>query len=68
MEEERFPELVYVRTAAQALDVHVSYIYKLIEEGQLQAIRLGKRGIRITRDSLEECLVRRGINPADKLD
>ena len=43
-----------VRTVALALDVDESQIRRLIGAGELEAHRVGKRGIRIYLDSVEE--------------
>ena len=37
----------------------------MIREGQLEAVRLGRRALRITRDSLDKFLAEHRVNPED---
>lgn len=59
---------VRVAKVAEALDMEEARVRKLLKDGQLQGHRIGKRGIRIYVDSVEE-LQRRtalGIPPDPK--
>ena len=46
-------ELLRVSRVAKWLDVTKKRVYHLIQEGKLEAVRLGPRQMRIPRDSLE---------------
>jgi len=46
-------QLFRVPTVAKLLDVSKKRIYNLIQEGKLEAINLGIRQTRVTRESLE---------------
>lgn len=46
-------ELLHVRRVAQLLDVTRKRVYALIQEGRLEAVRLGPHQTRVTRDSLD---------------
>jgi excisionase family DNA binding protein len=48
--------LLQVRRVAQVLDVTPRHVYRLIQQGDLEAVRLGMRRIRVTRDSLDSLL------------
>jgi hypothetical protein len=39
-------------------------VYKLITEGKIKAVRIGKRGLRISEPSLEEFIEKNTIDPA----
>jgi len=47
-------ELVRVYRVAKLLDVTTKRIYQMVQEGRLNAVRLGPRGMRITRSSIEQ--------------
>ena len=51
--------LLYVATVAKRLSCSKQYIYNLIENGSLQVIRLGPRGIRISEAELEKFIKER---------
>jgi excisionase family DNA binding protein len=46
--------LLPVRVAARLLGVSPKRVYQLLEEGRLEALRLGPRQTRVTRQSLEQ--------------
>ena len=48
--------LLRCREAARILDVSTRHIYRLIHQGDLDAVRIGARQIRVTHDSLEALL------------
>lgn len=56
---DRLPPLVPAIDAARALCISRQKVCRLVEEGELAAVRLGRAGLRIYRDSLVD-LVRRG--------
>jgi excisionase family DNA binding protein len=46
-------ELWRVYRVARLLDVTRKRIYQMVQEGKLDAVRLGPRSMRITRDSID---------------
>jgi len=56
-------ELVYVARVIKILDCSKSCVYNLIKDGELEAIRLGKKGIRITKASLRHYIESQRIDP-----
>lgn len=46
-------ELWRVYRVAKLLDVSRKRIYQMVQEGKLDAVRLGPRSMRITRDSID---------------
>lgn len=52
---ERHEGIAYWRAgrAARYLDVSAKRIYQLVAQGALEAVRLGPRSLRVTRESLE---------------
>jgi len=46
---------------AELLDCSKGFIYGLIKKGHLEAIRLGPRGLRVKKDSLEEYLAKNSL-------
>jgi excisionase family DNA binding protein len=60
------PQLMRVRTVADALDLEPKQVYELIREGELKAVRLGKRNLRVCQDSVEEFIEKRRIEEDGK--
>jgi len=48
--------LLRVRKVSQVLDVSIRHVYRLIAQGDLEAVRVGSRHIRVTRKSLDDLL------------
>ena len=65
---EEIQEVMHVHTVARHLKCHRSMVYKLIQEGHLRAIRLGKRGVRVVKASLIRYQATRKIDPAEYLE
>lgn len=63
---ERSLQLMKVQKAAELLDMDPHQVYQLIEIGHLQAVRIGKRGVRIRLDSLETYITQNGIDPYEE--
>jgi excisionase family DNA binding protein len=40
--------MLTARAVAEKLDCSVQQVYRLIAEGELQAVKIGKRGVRVT--------------------
>ncbi len=49
--------LVHVRRAAQILSCTERHIYNMIKSGKIKAIKIGPRGTRVTKRSIEEFLL-----------
>ena len=47
-------KLIYVRNAAQYLCCTERHIYDMIKYGKLKAVKLGPRGLRVLKCSVEE--------------
>jgi excisionase family DNA binding protein len=47
------PDLWRVYRVAKLLDVSKKRVYQMVHEGKLDAVRLGPRSMRITRESIE---------------
>lgn len=60
----KLPEMVGPARLAGVLDIHRRRIYEMIESGDLAAVRLGPRRLRIFRSSIAEWLRRGGSGPA----
>lgn len=52
------PELMYVHTVAEHLRCSTRKIYTLIQENEIEAVRLGKRGVRVVKSSVVKYLER----------
>lgn len=59
------PELMYVHTVAKHLCCSNRKIYTLIQENELTAVRLGKRGLRVEKSSLNRYLEKNKIKSDD---
>lgn len=51
--------MLTARAVAEKLDCSVQQVYKLIADGELQAVKIGKRGVRVTLPAFDR-FVRRG--------
>jgi excisionase family DNA binding protein len=58
-------QLMYIHTVAKILDCLRPMVYKLVYEGKIKAVRIGKRGIRITQQSLNDFIE---ANTVDSID
>ena len=57
-------EYLHVKEVAKLLAVSEQTIRKLIKDGMLHSVRIGKRGVRVSRISIEEYINRNeGKNP-----
>lgn len=50
--------LLRCRRVADLLDITTKHVYRLVHQGELEAVRVGPRGLRITRESLDHLLER----------
>ena len=51
--------LVHVRRAAQILSCTERHIYNMIKSGKIKAIKIGPRGTRVTKRSIEQFVTSR---------
>jgi excisionase family DNA binding protein len=56
-----------VQNVAEALGCMDKFVYDLIQEGNLKAIKIGVRALRISEQSLRAFIAARVVNPADYL-
>ena len=64
-EKDRF---ITIQHAAQRLSVKDRFVYGLIQEGLLTAIRLGPRTLRVSEKSLEGFIASQQVDPASFYD
>lgn len=60
------PQLVTLCEAAEILAVSVKTVRRYIAAGELDAVRLGRRTIRVTVDSLDRIIDEHPVNPSRK--
>lgn len=58
-------ELIHVRRAAEILCCTPKHIGTMVQDGRLSAVRLGPRGIRVIRSSVEIYIENNRVNPED---
>ena len=56
------PELMYVHTVAKHLCCSNRKIYTLIQDKEIEAVRLGKRGVRVVKSSVVLYLKRNQVD------
>lgn len=61
-------KLLYIHKVATLLDCSRPMIYKLIYEGKIKAIRIGKRGLRISESSLNNFICENTVAPDEFLN
>lgn len=54
-----------VTRVAKMLDCRPRLVYEMVQDGKLEAIRLGPRGIRISEESVEQFVSTSRIQPED---
>ena len=58
-------KLIYVNVAARMLACTPRHIYNMVQTGDLAAIRIGPRGLRIKKASVVDFIKNNEINPDD---
>jgi len=58
-------ELIYVARAAEILCCEVDHIYKMVKDARIEAVKLGPRGIRVIKSSVEKYIENNKVNPED---
>jgi len=56
---------ITVQTVAERLSCTERYVYMLIQEGRLPAIKLGERALRISESDFDKFVSASLVNPAD---
>jgi excisionase family DNA binding protein len=59
-------KLFYVSEISKKLRCSVPTVHKLVDDGELKAVKIGERGLRITEESLEKFLDRNVVIPVEK--
>ena len=62
---EKKDRLLCVHNVAERLNCHNSYVYTLIKDGHLKAIRVGKRALRVSESSLNRFIESRKVDPEE---
>jgi len=58
-------ELITLRRASEILGCTPKHIGTMIQDKRIDALRLGPRGLRVFRDSLEKYIENNKVNPED---
>lgn len=58
-------KLIHVKTAAQMLCCTTRHVYNLVRDGEIEAVRVGPRGMRIKKTSVDQFLQTNTIAPED---
>ena len=58
-------QFMYVKRAALVLCCTEKHVYNLIRDGKIQAVRLGKRGLRVSRSSIDEFVRKNMVDSND---
>ena len=58
-------KFMYVNRVAEMLCCSEKHVYELIKDGKLDAIRLGKCSIRVSKDSLLDFIEQNKIDPKE---
>lgn len=58
-------KLIYVKTAAQMLCCTERHVYNMIQEGRLEAVRVGPRGMRVKKSSVDQYIRDNTVEPED---
>ena len=65
MKDKAADKFLSVQDVAETLSCTEQYVYGLIKEGNLSAIKIGPRALRISEKSLRLFIETRTVNPAD---
>ena len=58
-------QFMYVKRAALVLCCTEKHVYNLIRDGKIKAVRLGKRGLRVSKISVDEFVKKNMVDPDD---
>ena len=65
MKEKTADKWLPIQSVAETLGCTDQYIYQLIRQGDLRAMKLGERALRISERSLQDFIATRAVNPED---
>ena len=65
MEKKTADKFISVQSVAERLSCTDDYVYMLIRNGSIQAIKIGQRAIRVSESSLQEFIAVGRIDPED---
>lgn len=65
MKEKTADKYLTIQSVAETLGCTDKYVYILIQEGNLKAMKLGERALRISEQSLQSFISSRIVNPED---
>lgn len=58
-------KLIHVKTATQMLCCTTMHVYNLVRDGRIEAVRVGPRGMRIKKASVDQFIQENTIAPED---
>lgn len=64
-EEKSSDKFISVEKIMEILSCKEGHVYNLIQEGELSAIKIGQRALRVSENSLNDFIARRRVNPED---
>jgi excisionase family DNA binding protein len=65
MKEKAADKYIKVQSVAETLSCTDQYVYMLVQQGSLKAIKIGERALRISEQSLQEFIAAGRISPED---
>lgn len=65
MKEKTADRWLTVQSVAETLGCSDKYVYQLIQQGDLRAMKLGERALRVSDESLQKFIAARAVDPQD---
>lgn len=65
MKEKTTDKYLTIQSVSETLGCTDKYVYILIQEGNLKAIKLGERALRVSEQSLQNFIATRSVKPED---
>jgi len=65
MKEKAADKYISVQSVAETLSCTDRYVYELIQSGEITAVKIGERALRISERSLQAFITARIVNPDD---
>ncbi len=65
MKDKTAEKWLQVQSVAETLGCTTKYVYVLIQQGDLKAMKLGERALRVSEQSLQAFIAGRVVNPED---
>ena len=57
--------MLTIATVARRLNCHISHVYRLIQEGRVEAFKIGTRALRVSEESLDRFIEAGRVDPDD---